>query len=78
MKRILHILSLFFIISFTLESCCKFEGPIPIKTQECAEPIDMYGTTMDDPTENTDTNNDIFGITDDEDDEDHDKENTSN
>ena len=33
---------------------------------------------MDDPTENTDTNNDIFGITDDEDDEDHDKENTSN
>ncbi|MDG2369543.1 MAG: hypothetical protein P8M12_02790 [Flavobacteriales bacterium] len=78
MKRLLYILILFFIASFSLESCCKFERPIPLETQECGVSTPMYGSTMDDPIDNTDSNNDVFGITDDEDDEDHDKENTSN
>ncbi len=78
MKRLLYILILIFITSFALESCCKYEGPIPLKNQECVEPILTSGTTMDDPIDNNDSNNDVFGITDDEDDEDHDKENTSN
>ena len=75
MKRLLYILIVVILASFSFESCCKLNNPVP-KEAVCGE---QYTITNDDPIDsNTDTNTDPFGITDSEDDEDHDKEDTSN
>ena len=73
MKQLIYILSLVFLASFALEGCCKFEKPILKESQE------FIVVSNDDPTNNIqDSNTDPIGITDSDDDEDHDKENTTN
>lgn len=75
MKRVLYILIVVFLASFSLESCCKLKKPVPLETV-CVE---QYTLSNDDPIDsNTDSNTDPIGITDSDDDEDHDKENNSN
>ena len=75
MKRLLYIFIVVFLATLSFESCCKLEKPV-LKETMCNE---QYAITNDDPIDsNTDSNTDPSGITDSEDDEDHDKENTSN
>ena len=75
MKRLLYILVVLFIASFSFESCSKLEAPNKKETTSFLP----CGTSNDDPIEIVyDTNGDPIGITDSDDDEDHDKENTSN
>ena len=76
MKRVLFILIVLFIASFSLESCTKFKAPAKKETTSLLP----FGTVDDDDPIGTfhDLNGDPIGITDSDDDEDHDKENTSN
>ena len=76
MKRVLFILIVLFIASFSLESCTKFKAPTKKETTSLLP----FGTVDDDDPIDTfhDLNGDPIGITDSDDDEDHDKENTSN